>query len=573
MFEFDKMISIQKKFSQVHNYIILIVLVYMLSLSFIFSTLSMGSMFWVIVFLLIYMINMILSKNDFYKKIGLVYTIRTIELFACAYFSVYNNMYPYSVAIAVTIYIFLLIEIIFLFDVCDSYYRIPYVLYVALPVTLFVIFKCIFQNELVQRSLLYFFLVGIIVVLAYCISTVFAEIIKEYTEKLFTQARIISNSDKANEALIANQRKIKKANELLGLQKIELEVAYNKINRSNAEMTIQSEILKYVSKSLEIETLMELIIDSISGYFGTVLCSIIMNDMDHNEQSNNKVTYKIQCTLHSSYLQNFKECIQKNYFEELIRSQKVIIDNKVTNDKYDFVKNNELGSLLILPLVKNTEPFGVLVVGHTNEACFENINFFEAIVSQFLIAIDNARLYSKMENMAIRDGLTGIYNRGHLTKLYNEHLNDSILNKKPLSVALYDIDKFKNVNDTYGHPFGDVVIKEIAKLSEDIVKEYDCIVGRYGGEEFVILLPNKELNEAYDILNKIHCKIKEKELFHNKELVHVNVSIGITSYPEICQNPSELLDRADNAMYYSKQNGRGRITIDSEEIRAKVKLK
>lgn len=177
-----------------------------------------------------------------------------------------------------------------------------------------------------------------------------------------------------------------------------------------------------------------------------------------------------------------------------------------------------------------------------------------------------------MEDMANHDTLTGIYNRGYLAKLLHEYLGEAIINKSSLTIALFDIDKFKNINDTYGHLFGDVIIKTIATLADQMVKANNGIVVRYGGEEFVVAFPNKGLKEAYELIKQLHTNIKEKEISHNEQVIHVYVSAGVTSYPETCKNPSDLLNRADWAMYYSKQNGRDKITIDSNEILEKVMM-
>ena len=149
---------------------------------------------------------------------------------------------------------------------------------------------------------------------------------------------------------------------------------------------------------------------------------------------------------------------------------------------------------------------------------------------------------------------------------------DSINSGMPLSTALFDIDFFKKINDTYGHLFGDQVIKTIATLANQIAKENDAIAARYGGEEFVIIFPNKDLEEAYPAVVKLHAGVKELGLIHNGKPVNVNVSVGFTSYPKTCKDPRELLNRADWSMYYSKQHGRDQITIDSEEIQKAVAL-
>jgi diguanylate cyclase (GGDEF)-like protein len=115
--------------------------------------------------------------------------------------------------------------------------------------------------------------------------------------------------------------------------------------------------------------------------------------------------------------------------------------------------------------------------------------------------------------------------------------------------------------------FGDVVIKGIADTISQISQYRDDIIAaRYGGEEFVIIFDNVNFDEVCKIVEQLHKNIMKKEFENKGEIIHVNVSIGIASYPETCDNPQALLNRSDWAMYYSKQNGRGRITIDNPEV-------
>jgi len=181
--------------------------------------------------------------------------------------------------------------------------------------------------------------------------------------------------------------------------------------------------------------------------------------------------------------------------------------------------------------------------------------------------------YKTMHEMAIRDPLTGIYNRGHLNQLVDDLCIKALTEDKVLSVVLLDIDHFKLVNDTYGHLFGDSVIITIARFAQEAAERYDGIAARYGGEEFVIVFWQKDIMTAYGIVKEMKEKVSSHEMDYNGMMVNVNVSIGISSYPETCNDPIQLLNNADLAMYYSKQNGRNRITLDSNETRESVRMK
>lgn len=399
---------------------------------------------------------------------------------------------------------------------------------------------------------------------------IFSSVIEENEEKVFAQTRLIERINETNDELRIHQEKVKSTNELLGVQKIELQSAYVKINNVNEEMRIQNEILKLISSSLDMDKLMNFITESFVKRIGMDVCAIVLKQ---GTMSNKKILYKINTVLGGSFEESLAKSIEDNCFEPLILNNKIYCDNQVIGEKYDFLSESSIQSLLILPLIKQEQHMGVLFLGHRRKDVFgDNLEFFEGIVSQFLIGLNNANLYQEMQSMAILDGLTGIYNRRHLTKLFNQYMYESITNRAPLSAALFDIDFFKKINDTYGHLFGDEIIKTIASLAKTISNEYGGIAARYGGEEFVIIFPNKGLEEAYPAVEKLHREVKKLDIMHHGKKVTVNVSVGFTSFPKTCKDPRELLNRADWSMYYSKQHGRDQITIDSDEIQKEVLL-
>ncbi|SES99409.1 sensor domain-containing diguanylate cyclase [[Clostridium] polysaccharolyticum] len=463
------------------------------------------------------------------------------------------------------------IEFYFTLDFSESFVRKIYVVLVSIPVLVGIIIVLIKSHSGDWMKHFEMFCIVILYIgLVWFFSEMIAQVIGENDRKLFAQTRLIERINETNEELRIQQQKVKSTNELLGVQKIELQATYEKINNVNEEMQIQNDILKYISSSLEISKLMALITESFVSRIGADFCAIVLKPGTAN---NKKLTYKIQDNLGNDFKEHLSECIQKNCFEEIMEQEEIIVDNDVDFRKYEFLACDSVGSILLIPLVKQEQQIGLLFVGTKRKNYFvDNIDFFEGIVAQFLIALNNANLYAEMQSMAILDGLTGIYNRRHLTKLFNEYMYESINNRTPMSVALFDIDFFKRINDTYGHLFGDLVIRTIASLAKNIADENDGIVSRYGGEEFVIIFPNKGLDEAYPAVERLHKDVKELGIEHHGKQVKVNVSIGFTSFPKTCKDPRELLNRADWSMYYSKQHGRDQITIDSDEIRKEVSL-
>ena len=175
-----------------------------------------------------------------------------------------------------------------------------------------------------------------------------------------------------------------------------------------------------------------------------------------------------------------------------------------------------------------------------------------------------------MRYNAIHDSLTGLYNRGNFMKLFAQEVNDAMTNHRPLAVILFDIDYFKKVNDTYGHIAGDKVIRNIAEVGKEIAEEFGGLIGRYGGEEFIIAFPDCTEEEACHRAKKLHDKVRLLTFIENG--LEIRISSGITVFPSTCGNPNEILKDADCALYYSKQNGPDKMTLDSQIVRNAVML-
>ncbi len=561
-----KKLVTQKKFSQLHRYMVAFLLVYLME-GFIIAD-SYEYIWTFVTIVTVFVVDLLLSIKNYMNSRKVVFALRFVELSIATAYTITSTS-PYNVALSALCVLLFFAEYVVVSDYEDIYYRTTAVITGSIPMIVLLVIDALIYRNIKERLFPIACVFILVVIFATFIIALYAKSVNEYNYQVFTQTRLIEDMNQTNEDLRLNQEKVKKSNELLGMQKVKLEQAYKEINSVNNEMMIQNEIVKYISSSLDIDNLMALITESVLEGMGLDTCILVLDQMDEN-----RIIYKARTKYGINEDKKFGELIENGYFDNYIADLKVFVDNDADMKKYTLPTKSVTGSVLMVPLIKKESQIGLLIVTHAKKDYFmSNVGFFEGIVAQFLVAIDNAHLYAKMERMATHDGLTDVYNRGHLTKCFNEYLNTSILNKTSLTVALFDIDKFKKVNDSYGHLFGDVVIKTIASLAKEIAQASGSIVGRYGGEEFVVVFPNCRLDDALVLVSELHKKIRETKFIHNGETIYINTSIGITSYPETCKNPSELLNRADWAMYYSKQNGRGRITIDSDFIRESVLLK
>jgi two-component system, cell cycle response regulator len=181
-------------------------------------------------------------------------------------------------------------------------------------------------------------------------------------------------------------------------------------------------------------------------------------------------------------------------------------------------------------------------------------------------------LQDRISEMAITDGLTGLYNRRHLDERLDEMFEHSVRLHEPLSVVMFDIDHFKKVNDTYGHQVGDVVLTQFAQLLKHVARDIDRI-GRYGGEEFMVLLPGTVLDAGVTFAKRARQEVETHQFEYEGGVLKCTISAGVAAYP----NPrvhtrQQLVKAADDALYVAKTTGRNRVVrLADEDFNANVK--
>lgn len=180
------------------------------------------------------------------------------------------------------------------------------------------------------------------------------------------------------------------------------------------------------------------------------------------------------------------------------------------------------------------------------------------------------RMMEVLRAQAVRDPLTGLFNRQYLDETLLREFRSARRRKAPFSLAMLDIDHFKIFNDTYGHAAGDEVLKELGKVLRDAMRASD-IACRYGGEEFVLVLLDADLAVALPSVERICLEIKRKQcLYRGQALPGITVSAGLAQYPVHATSPDELLRAADEALYAAKRAGRDRVEISSAHPERKV---
>ncbi|MDP4088393.1 MAG: GGDEF domain-containing protein [Bacillota bacterium] len=165
----------------------------------------------------------------------------------------------------------------------------------------------------------------------------------------------------------------------------------------------------------------------------------------------------------------------------------------------------------------------------------------------------------EMNNLVVKDGLTGVYNRRFINEQLPSALLANKLGSKPLTVMMIDIDHFKLINDEYGHLAGDAALIQISKLLQDSTEEEIGWAARYGGEEFFLLVYDKEPREAFEFAESLRKTIYENVFTYNEVKIKLSVSIGVYICEDVSLSPEEIIANADRKLYLAKEKGRNRI--------------
>ena len=244
-------------------------------------------------------------------------------------------------------------------------------------------------------------------------------------------------------------------------------------------------------------------------------------------------------------------------------------DSKIHSIVEDFKETvfTEDKMTLALPLRSEGKEVGVLVAKSTGEKISEkDIDYLTQLSSQIATTINRANVYAEILKHATLDALTGFYNRNQLEERIKQEVANAKRQNAPLCGIMTDIDFFKNVNDTYGHAVGDQVLKDIAKVIRGQLREYD-IAGRYGGEEFSILLPFTKIDEAQKVAERLRAAIEDKVVDISKvnpdseiKTIQVTISLGIYEMKKD-DSDEDLLKKADKALYQAKNTGRNKVVV------------
>jgi len=330
-----------------------------------------------------------------------------------------------------------------------------------------------------------------------------------------------------------------------------LERTNEKLNKIVAEFYTLSHISNIINSTLDVKELLKMTNDIIIGITGVRYCTIFIWD------ESGKAVLEVTNIKEEDKLKEIGSIeIYKKDFEIIIK-QKGYVDYRDLKSG----EEAEASNVLCIPIKDDKDSYGFIIAEHDKFNVFNEdiVKYLGVIVEQITIALNNAKLYAMIRDMATVDCLTKAYTRAHFDKIFAETLEISKKMGRSLGIIMFDIDDFKLINDTYGHVFGDKVLSSIISIIKNNLRPTD-ILGRYGGEEFVILLPNSDFENTRLVAERIRNLVATFRIYKDIYPVGVTISVGFSVYPDCGENMSQLIEAADNALYKSKKKGKNSIT-------------
>ena len=333
--------------------------------------------------------------------------------------------------------------------------------------------------------------------------------------------------------------------------------------QTNAIGTLM-EIARTLASPLEIQEILENIMSQVSRLLSPKAWSLLLRDEESGELEFAVVVSEVADRLKGVKLargQGVAGWVAENG-ESLIIPD-VSCDPRFASEfdrSFSFITH----SLACIPIKCHDQIFGVIeLINSLEEGTFSEADeqILTTIADFAGIAISNARAVAKINRLVITDDLTGLYNSRYFFEQVEYEVERAKRYYTPLSLVFFDLDRFKTVNDTYGHLTGSRLLKEVGELLQKQIRKTDR-AARYGGDEFVIILPHTDKSGARSLAFKIMAALHQQSFLSNcgNPLV-VTASFGVSAYPDDAQSSAELINAADKAMYIVKESGRNGVSV------------
>jgi diguanylate cyclase (GGDEF)-like protein len=324
-------------------------------------------------------------------------------------------------------------------------------------------------------------------------------------------------------------------------------------------MTTLQSVSHVVTSSLELDEILNNVLELLKVSFGYTYISIYLLDGD-----------RLQLGAELGYPQDLiisEIPITIGIVGRAVRTRLPQYIEDVNKDESFLRASSEIKSEICVPLLRKDHVLGVLNVESKEEDPLDerDVNLLTALAGPLAIAIDNARLHAEVKTMALTDILSGLANRRAFDDILHTEVMRATRYNNELSLIILDLDSFKEFNDQYGHPAGDVRLKEIGDMLRENVREPD-LAARYGGEEFAVILPNTSKLGAMRLAERLRACAERRasgESHVNHVIAGYTISLGVATFPEDASTLNDLLIAADNAELMAKRLGKNRVSAAS----------
>lgn len=316
-----------------------------------------------------------------------------------------------------------------------------------------------------------------------------------------------------------------------------------------------------------LDSVLTIVINMVKNLFNCSTVVVYLRDDEKPEEI--VLRKKAFVTPHEDAFQDFNPDVTSSIIGKVVRTK----EGKLFRDFYDAEKDEVidkakgLRSLAIAPLIFEDQALGALIMANGAPDSFdqEQFHLFALLANQAALAVRNVQLQQETKMLAITDSLSGMYTHG----FFQEHLAKKINEAKyadppyPVSLMILDVDFFKKVNDNYGHPQGDALLKQLGGIIKQHTRPGDVIC-RYGGDEFTITMSNTDRIQAVLVAERVRQAVEDYEFVLGSNIVHITISGGVASFPDDAETKKELVDKADNSLLEAKQKGRNKICFASQ---------
>ena len=333
------------------------------------------------------------------------------------------------------------------------------------------------------------------------------------------------------------------------------------IKRKIEQLKYLNDVAVEIHSHIEIEHLIEDLIKISRRITNAEMGSLVLLD----EQGKNIKYFKVSVPNQLAFSQILDQPMGKGLLGVVIKKGQTIRLDNITKDSRSIglpPNHPPIRTLLGIPLTINSGTVcgGIFLANKANDECFtlDDEEILLTITYQASVAIENARLYGQVQQLAVTDGLTGLLNHKEFHKRLDETIEGSKRYHYTVALLMIDIDHFKKFNDTYGHQVGDQVLRVVADVIKSQIRTVD-VCARYGGEEFAVILRDDAASYPLVLAERIRSTVYAYPIKHDGIRSQLSVSIGVACFPKDADNAKDLIKRADEALYTAKETGRNKV--------------